>query len=129
MRFRPVLLVATVAVGACSRADTAPKTPLGQATPAAAVESSLPPAARSALDRGNAEYRAGRYESALGAYREASRAAPGDASPFFGIYMAAQKLGKQGLADSASKLIQVLSAADAPVLSDSSMRKLHAGPK
>ncbi len=134
MRFAPrqhwapgLLIVAGLM--ACSRTNDLPKTPLGQVTagqPAAAEQSTVPPAVRAALDRGNAEFRAAKYDAALTSYREAARAAPGDPAPYFGIYMAAQKLGKTALADSASKLIQVLSDRGSG-LSDSSMRKMHSG--
>jgi hypothetical protein len=110
---RTTLVFATAsAVMACSRTKDVPKTPLGQAAAADSMvseRSTLPPAARTALDRGNAEFRAKKYQAALESYREAARAASGNATPYFGIYMAAQKLGQTSLADSASKLIQVLS--------------------
>jgi hypothetical protein len=122
-------LVAASAVIACSRTNDLPKTPLGQAAAAAdttAGERSLQPAARTALDRGNEQFRAKKYDAALESYREAARNASGDAAPYFGIFMAAQKLGKTSLADSASMLIQVLSGTGGG-LSDSAMQKVHAG--
>lgn len=57
--------------------------------------------ARSDLDRGNAEFRAGRYDVALAHYRAAAREAPTSAAPYFGVYMAARKVGNTQLADSA----------------------------
>ena len=131
LRHKWVLFVAiATGLAACSRANEQPKTPLGQATAAtdttSAQQSALPPAARTALDRGNAEFRAGKYDAALNSYREAARVVPGDPSPYFGIYMAAQKLGKTSLADSASKLIQTLSGTGGG-LSDSALRKVHSG--
>ena len=112
-RITQTLFVAAASAAiACSRTNDLPKTPLGQVAAVdstAGDRSTLPPAARTALDRGNAEFRAKKYDTALESYREAARAASGNAAPYYGIYMAAQKLGKTSLADSASKLIQVLS--------------------
>ena len=129
---RIVLLATAAAVMACSRTNDLPKRPLGQvaadADTGVSDRPSLSPAARTALDRGNEEFRAKKYDAALELYREAARAASGNAAPYFGIYMAAQKLGKTSLADSASMLIQVLSGTGAG-LSDSTMQKVHAGVK
>jgi hypothetical protein len=109
-------LLAAAAMIACSRTSDLPKRPLGQAAAAADTTSgergTLPAAARAALE----------------AYREAGRAAPGSAAPYFGIYMAAQKLGKTSLADSASALIQVLSG-NAAGLSDNAVQQAHTGAK
>lgn len=128
----PVLALVTAAASACSRSQDDGKIPLAQATGASAgasTESSprdaLPPAARSAIDSGNAQYRGGRFKEALASYRSAAKAAPDNASPYFGIYMAAQKLGDQKLADSASKEINKLSGN--PMLNDSSLRAVHKG--
>jgi hypothetical protein len=84
--------------GASAARDAAPAQ-LADSAPAGVA--SLGTAARSALDRGNAEYRAGRYESALAHYRAAAAAASASAAPWFGLFMAAKKLGNEALADSA----------------------------
>jgi hypothetical protein len=116
-RISRTLFFATASVTiACSRTADLPKTPLGQVAAVdttAGERSTLPPAARTALDRGNAEFRAKQFDAALESYREAARAASGNAAPYYGIYMAAQKLGQTSLADSASKLIQVLAGTGA----------------
>ena len=130
----PLAILALVVIGglmACSRAQNEAKVPLGQ--PSAAAQSNpardaLSDAARAALDKGNAEYRAGRYELALAAYRDAAKAAPGNSAPFFGIFMAAQKLHNAKLADSASREIAAIAGAN-PMLSDSAMRNIHSGAK
>jgi hypothetical protein len=77
--------------------------PARNAPPAASTprDASLGSAARSALERGNAEFRAGRFDVALTHYRAAVAASPGAAAPYFGIYMAAKKLSNGPLADSA----------------------------
>lgn len=124
------LVLAILAIGgtACSRAQNQPKVPLGQAgatAPATSPRDALSDAAKAALDQGNLEYRAGRYEQALAAYRNAVKAAPDNSAPYFGIYMAAKKLGKTTLADSASGEIASRTGAN-PMLSDSAMRAIHA---
>lgn len=82
--------------------------------------------AREPLDRGNAAYRAGDYSGALGAYRAAAVAAPEDAAPYFGIYMAATALHDTVLADSAMRMIRARHASGGDMLTDSSLRDLHA---
>lgn len=82
--------------------------------------------AREALDRGNAAYRVRSYTDALDAYRAAAAAAPGDAAPYFGIYMAATALHDTVLADSAMAVIRAQRANGGDMLTDSSLRDLHA---
>lgn len=124
----PGLALVAGAASACSRSQDEGKVPLAQATSASTASSphdALPPDARSAIDSGNAQYRGGRFKEALASYRSAAKAAPDNASPYFGIYMAAQKLGDQKLADSASSEINKLSGN--PMLNDSSLRAVHKG--
>jgi len=125
------LAAATLAIAgmvACSRTPDQPKLPLAQtpsASPAQTPRDALSDAARAALDLGNTEYRAGRFDQALVAYRDAVKAAPDNAAPYFGIYMTAKKLGNAALADSASGEIASRNGAN-PMLSDSAMRAIHA---
>lgn len=128
LRLALPVLALVAGAAACSRSQDEGKVPLAQATGATTASSprdALPPDARAAIDSGNAQYRGGRYKEALVSYRSAAKAAPGNASPYFGIYMAAQKLGDQKLADSASTEINKLSGN--PMLSDSSLRAVHKG--
>ena len=128
-RFTPFALGAAVALAACSRQASQPKIPLGQAQAAPAAQQApdpLPPSARGALDKGNQAFRAGKYDVALAAYREAASAAPSEAAPYFGVLMVAQKLGNKALADSASRAIAARNG-DQQMLTDSSMRSLHQG--
>lgn len=124
----PLLL----AVG-CSK-QAPPKTPLGQMS-AAATDSTvnphttMSPEARAALDSGNAQYRAGRYTAALASYRKSADLAPLNAAPFFGIYMAAEKLGNKKLADSASAEIKMRSTGSTEMLTDSALQAMHAAGK
>ena len=123
-------ILSTLVLAACSREASQPKTPLGQAQaqPAAATQTvadPLPASARSALDQGNANYRAGKFQEALDSYRAAAKAAPTEAAPYFGVLMVAQKLGNKPLADSASRAIAERNG-DRQMLTDSSMRALHA---
>lgn len=126
------LLLAAATLAACAKAPES-KTPLG-APPAQTAESSpaaasaLGAGARSALDRGNEMFRAGKYDSALAHYRAAAKAAPDHAAPFYGIYMAAKKLGQDAVADSAHAEIGKRNAAAAPTLSDSALQAAHAKP-
>jgi hypothetical protein len=89
-------------------------------------DGSLPLAVRSALDEGNAHYRGGQFEAALASYREAATAAPGEAAPWYGVYMAATALGNQQLADSAMTRINASGGVDG-ALSDSTVRDMHTG--
>ena len=121
-----VALVALTTLGACSRSQPEPKQALNQ--PVAAQPSArdlLPEAARNALDAGNEAFRAKDYTKALNSYRDAAKAAPDNASAFYGIYMVAQKTGNTKLADSAQKEIAKRST-QAPMLTDSAMRAVHA---
>ncbi len=99
--------------------------PDGGSVPSA-EEPALAGPARGALDRGNAAYRARSYTDALDAYRAAAAAAPGDAAPYFGIYMAATALHDSVLADSAMAVIRAQRANGGDMLTDSSLRDLHA---
>ncbi len=127
-RIPSLTILSLVALAACTREASQPKTPLAQAQPAAAAQTvadPLPSAARRALDQGNADYRAGKFEAALASYRAAAKAAPTEAAPYFGVLMVAQKLGNKPLADSASQAIAERNG-ERQMLTDSSMRALHA---
>ncbi len=118
-----------LAVGCRKQAPPA-KTPLSQMTAApdstANPHSTMSPEARAALDSGNAQYRAGRYPAALASYRKSSALAPLNAAPYFGIYMAAEKVGDKKLADSATAEIQRLQGSGSGTLTDSALQAMHA---
>jgi hypothetical protein len=123
-------LPALLAVGACKQqAQGAAKTPLAAmsagSTGTANPHSTMSPEARAALDSGNAQYRAGKYDAALKSYRQSSDLAPLNAAPFFGIYMAAEKLGNKALADSASAEIKRRESSSTQMLTDSALQKMH----
>jgi hypothetical protein len=122
----PTLLIAA----ACSQAKTEAKTPLAQmatgADSTANPHTTMSPDARAALDSGNAQYKAGRFADALKSYRKSSDMAPLNAAPFFGIYMAAEKLGMKALADSASIEIKKRESSSTEMLTDSALQNLHA---
>lgn len=124
-----VAVLAVFGATACSRSQPQPKQALGEpaATPTSARDL-LPEAARTALDAGNEAFRAKKYDDALKSYRDAARAAPDNASAFYGIYMVAQKTGNTKLADSATKEIAARTA-QAPMLVDSAMRSVHTADK
>jgi hypothetical protein len=71
------------------------------------------PRAPTALDSGNVDYRAGRYAAALAHYRTAVAANPGHAAPYFGVRMAALRLGNAALAESAR--VAILARVDTTV--------------
>lgn len=122
-------LCTALSLAACSREASQPKIPLGQAQAAPAAQPAtdpLPASARGALDQGNQAFRAGHYDVALASYRNAAKAAPGDAAPYFGVLMVAQKLGNKALADSASQAIAARNG-EQQMLTDSAMRSLHQG--
>lgn len=88
------------------------------------MQSPLPPRARIALDSGNSQLRAKRYDAALASYRVAVTEAPGHVAPEFGVYMAAKRLGNSALADSALRIINAHTG-NAPQWTDSAMRSAH----
>ena len=121
-------LMAVVAVGAAwaGYAGQVDATPRVRAD--VAVAASPPPVAatdaRALLDAGNAAFRAGRDEEALGHYRAATRQAPGDAAPWYGVHMAAQRLGRRALADSAMAAIRARTG-DPAAFDAEAMRRAH----
>jgi hypothetical protein len=98
--------------------------PHGQAPLGAPSPSPLPPLARAALDSGNAQLRAKRYDAALASYRRAVVEAPGHVAPEFGVYMAAKRMGNTALADSTLRIINAHTAGS-PMWTDSAMRRAH----
>ena len=133
-----VVLVAVAAVsagafwmGRSGKGDAAgARTAQGNAAVAAAAApgpEALPAEAQTLLDGGNASFRDGKFEAALGHYRAAALKAPDHAAPWYGVHMVAQKLGRKALADSA--LAAVRDRTNAPdVWSDSATRKAHEAP-
>jgi hypothetical protein len=79
------------------------------------------------LDSGNAAYRAKNFDLALRHYRDAARAAPTHASPWFGIFLVAQATQNSALADSARKEVQKRTS-NTPGAADSMLRSTHPAP-
>jgi hypothetical protein len=137
-RFRAVYhflssAIAIFAVACGATPDAKPSTPVSDATKraiasagsaAAPAQSPLPPRARVALDSGNAQLRAKRYDAALASYRTAVTEAPGHIAPEFGVYMAAKRMGNAALADSALRIINAHTGGS-PAWTDSAMRRAH----
>ena len=120
-----IVTVGTGRPGGAPAAVTVPAAP--SAAPAVPAAPPLSAEARAALDSGNVAYRAGRYRDALALYRKVAADAPGDAAPYFGIYMAATKLGDHAVADSALTVIRQNTTTGGQMLSDSALRALHQG--
>ena len=121
-----VLLIAVfVAIGYRTRRPASRRVPVSMMPSAPVAE--LAPAARVALDGGNAAYRAKHFGDALAQYRAAAAAAPGEAAPYFGIYMAATALHRTAVADSALVMIRAHSSSGGQMLSDSALQQLHSG--
>jgi tetratricopeptide (TPR) repeat protein len=122
-----LLAASTLLAAAACNSDKPPADaqPLGgESTPA---RSNIPAGARASLDEGNAEFRAGRYDAALAAYRKATEQAPDNAAGYYGIYMVAEKLKRPALGDSAMRKVNSLvgkGQADS-ALTDSAMRRIH----
>jgi len=136
------IILAALAAAACQSKEQ-PKHPLGEAggaqsgqitvdTSAAARANNphvmLPPKAKAALDSGNVLYKAGKYEAALAQYGLATELAPANAAPYYGVYMAADKLGKKKLADSAMAAFSARASNGQEVFNDSLMKKAHTAP-
>lgn len=94
----------------------------GRAAPSA--QTPLPAHARLALDSGNAQLRAKRYDAALASYRIAAVEAPDHVAPEFGVYMAAKRMGNNVLADSALRIINARTGGSG-AWTDSAMRRAH----
>jgi hypothetical protein len=114
------LVATTFAAAGCQKEERGE--PLGGAR----ADGAIPIGARSALDEGNAFYRSGQFDAALASYRQAVEAAPGQAAPWYGVYMAATALGDKQLADSAMARIDAFGPGEG-TLSDSAMRDVHTG--
>lgn len=125
---------AALVMAACTGRSETPRMPLGRGSAidsVRAVEAAhglLGPQAKMALDSGNALFRKGAYEEALGQYRAAAALAPQHAAPLFGIYMVARATNNAAMADSALAGIRVRSGS-MPVVphsfSDTALRRLH----
>jgi hypothetical protein len=98
--------------------------PHAQSSLPPSAQPTLPPRARVALDSGNAQLRAKRYDAALASYRVAVTEAPGHVAPEFGVYMAAKRMGNGALADSALRIINAHTG-NSPAWTDSAMRSAH----
>jgi len=129
----PPFVLAIVATACGAPPDAKPEAPVSNATKRAVTtprvaaphaQSALSPRARLALDSGNAQLRAGRYDAALASYRIAVVEAPGHVAPEFGVYMAAKRLGNSALADSALRIIKAHTGGS-PAWTDSAMRRAH----
>jgi len=133
-RARLIVLALALVATACTVKQEAPKVPLSQATAAdsarrvASAHAFLGPAARAALDSGNALYRKKAYAEALAQYRAASALAPQHAAPYFGIYMVARATRDSAMADSALAAIRVRNGPmpTAPhSVNDSVLQRIH----
>ena len=107
-------LAAAVLVTACKATDArqgagATTRAGGSATaatgPGAGGRAGMSPEATRALDSGNVLLRAKLDREALGQYRIAAAQAPDHSAPWFGIGMAAKRLGDSALVDSAKAII------------------------
>jgi tetratricopeptide (TPR) repeat protein len=135
-----ILFVVALAAAACQGKE-APKHAFGTAaspgginvdtSPAARANNPhvmLPPNAKAALDSGNVLYKAGKYQAALAKYELAVKYAPANAAPYYGVYMAADKLGNKKLADSAMAAFSARASNGQDVFNDSMMKKAHTAP-
>ena len=132
---RLMVIAAAMVALACKGAEP-PKQPLGGGAARgprhrtlANPHNMLPPEAKTALDSGNQLYRAGKYKLALAQYRLAAKLAPANAAPYYGIYMAADKLGDKKLADSAMAAVNARADNATPMFNDSLMKKTHLDAK
>lgn len=135
---RLAVVAAAATIVACTTEDDAVKVPLGKATAGdsaravAAAHALIGPAARTALDSGNAYYRRKAYAAALAQYRAASTLAPQHAAPFFGIYMVARATHNNEMADSALAEIRRRNGPMQPLThspSDSVLERVHEGAR
>jgi predicted Zn-dependent protease len=97
-RLVPLLVLALIAAG-CDNQPEVERVTIGDATEE--PTSRLAPELQAPIDAGNAAYRARDYEAALRHYQDATRAAPGEATGWFGVAMAAEALGDAATAEQA----------------------------
>jgi hypothetical protein len=120
-------LAAVVTIGACGDRN-APKTPLQGSTTATVGSSAaetrigITGAAKTALDSGNAFFRAKAYDRALAQYRRSALLAPTELAPLFGILMVTDVTKNARLADSTLARMRELN----PAAADSSVARSHA---
>ena len=86
-----------IAAGACSPPDDQRTETLDPTTAGREISGE----ARIQLDSGNAAFRAGDYQQALIHFTRVTEIEPGDATGWFGVYMAHDAMGNQAAADSA----------------------------
>ncbi len=127
-RGSPLLALGFLALAACGGEGGE-----GQSAP---EEPGLPPAAQpmtqtvqTLVGQGNEAQRAGRYEEALGFYRDAMDQEPGHPVPEFGALMASMALGDSALVDSLRSRLLVTAPELVGMLSpDGSMGSMPAAP-
>jgi hypothetical protein len=135
-RWRGITAVcAALASVACSGGghQDRPKVPLAQRTAdrpntVEAAHAVIGPAARAALDSGNALFRKKAYAGALAQYRAAAALAPQHSAPLFGIYMVGRATNDSAMADSALAGIRLRSGSmtmPPHPMPDSALRKMH----
>ncbi len=129
-----IAIVLGAAIAACSGESGPPGVPLAQAAASdslarmEAAHALIGPAAKAALDSGNALFRAKRYAPAMAIYRQAADLAPQHAAPLFGIYMVARATNNMKLADSTLAEISKRSApvpAEVHRFDDSTVKEAH----
>jgi hypothetical protein len=123
-------------LAACADEDAKGRTPLaGGALPAAGA-TAAPPAgpppgmtvkSAALLDSGNVAFRTKQYPLAQQYYEKAAAEVPDQAAPWYGVYMVAQAIKNQTLADSALKMVRTRSGGSD--LMGSPMGKAHEGVK
>jgi len=130
-RARWMVLAMAVTLGACNKSSDADKIPLGAnekmpkdsvhagMTAPAAAPAEVSPAAKVALDSGNALFRKKDYDKALEQYRIAAKASPDHAAPWFGINMVAGATKNKALGDSALAEIRKRNAVEPHTGNDS----------
>jgi len=132
------LLAVVAGAAACTTQQEPSKRPLAvsaadSARQVAAAHAILSPAAKFALDSGNALFRKKLYAAALARYRAAGELAPQHAAPLFGVYMVARAMNNTVLADSALASIRARNgnppAAAPHGTSDSALKELRARMK
>lgn len=93
-RFAPIALLA-LGLAACPPDDQRTET-LDPTTAGQAIQGD----ARAQLDSGNAAFRADDYEGAIRHFARVTELAPGEATGWFGLFMAYEAMGDKAAADS-----------------------------
>jgi tetratricopeptide (TPR) repeat protein len=103
-----VALTATMGLAACDRDQDRGESLRANDDAMAEARAGWPEGLGTLIDRGNTQYREGRYDDAAETFREATELAPDVAAGWFGLHMAESARGNEEAADEARMRAEAL---------------------